>query len=171
MRTLYDRSMAALQLIAAVLLALMLLLVLAGVFYRYVFDDSLSWYDEFAGYLLVWLTMVGSVVGLAKGKHIGFETLVESFPPGARRLMALLSVASIAVFSLVMLVAGGQLVLEMEGETAISLPWVKMAWVYSIMPISGALMLAVSAVQLVGILRPAAVGGALGLARPMDEGQ
>jgi Tripartite ATP-independent periplasmic transporters, DctQ component len=67
MRTLYDRTMAALQQLAAVLLALMLLLVLAGVFYRYVFDDSLSWYDEFAGYLLVWLTMVGSVVGLAKG--------------------------------------------------------------------------------------------------------
>jgi TRAP-type C4-dicarboxylate transport system permease small subunit len=171
MRTFYDRSMAALQQLAAVLLALMLLLVLAGVLYRYVFDDSLSWYDEFAGYLLVWLTMVGSVVGLAKGKHIGFETLVETFPPGARRAVAVLGLLTLVAFSLVMVVAGGQLVLEMEGETAISLPWIKMAWIYSIMPISGALMLAVCAVQLVGILRPDAVGGALGLARPMDEGQ
>jgi TRAP-type C4-dicarboxylate transport system permease small subunit len=89
--------------------------------------------------------------------------------------MALLSVASIVVFSLVMLVAGGQLVLEMEGETAISLPWVKMAWVYSIMPISGALMLVICAVQLLALVRPAAaapgVGETLQLSRPMDEGQ
>jgi TRAP-type C4-dicarboxylate transport system permease small subunit len=59
----------------------------------------------------------------------------------------------------------------MEGETAISLPWVKMAWIYSIMPISGALMLVVCAVQLRGILRPAAAGGPGGPGRPMDEGQ
>jgi TRAP-type C4-dicarboxylate transport system permease small subunit len=170
-RTLYDRSLAALQFIAAVLLALMLLLVLAGVLYRYVFDDSLSWYDEFAGYLLVWLTMVGSVVGLAKGKHIGFETLVETFPPRVRRGVALLGVLCIVAFSLVMLVSGGQLVREMEGETAISLPWVKMAWIYSIMPISGALMLVVCAVQFRGILRPSPAGGPGDPGRPMDEGQ
>jgi TRAP-type C4-dicarboxylate transport system permease small subunit len=170
MRTLYDRALAALQVISALLLALMLLLVLVGVFYRYVFDDSLSWYDEFAGYLLVWLTMIGSVVGLARGKHIAFDTLVERFPPGSRRVVALFGVLCIVAFSLVILVAGGQLVREMEGETAISLPWVKMAWIYSIMPISGGLMLFISAVQFLNILRPAA-DGTLGLARPMDEGQ
>lgn len=176
MRNVYDRVIAAIQLVAAVLLALMLLLVLVGVLYRYVFDDSLSWYDEFAGYLLVWLTMAGSVVGLAKGKHISFDTLVERFPPGLRRAVAVLGALSVMAFSLVLLVAGWQLVREMADETAVSLPWIKMAWVYAIMPVSGGLMLVISAIQLVVLLQPAPAGpggavGQLGLAKPMDEGQ
>lgn len=175
MQKLYDRAIAAVQFVAALLLALMLLLVLVGVLYRYVFDDSLSWYDEFAGYLLVWLTMSGSVVGLARRKHISFDTLVERFPPGVRRAVTVFGVLCVVAFSLVLLVSGWQLVREMEGETAVSLPWVKMAWIYAIMPISGGLMLVISAVQLIGLLTPAhAPAGAaasLELAKPMDEGQ
>ncbi len=154
----------------------MLLLVLVGVFYRYVADDSLSWYDEFAGYLLVWLTMAGSVVGLAKRKHISFDTLVEKFPPGARRAVNVFGVLCLLAFSLVLVVAGWQLVRGMEEETAVSLPWIKMAWVYAIMPVSGALMTIICTVQLVTLLQPAerrsGAAAALDLAaKPMDEGQ
>lgn len=175
MRKLYDRAIAAVVFVSAVLLALMLALVLVGVFWRYVFDDSLSWYDEFAGYLLVWLTMVGSVVGLAKGKHIGFDTLVERFTPGTRRVVTAFGHLCLIAFELVLLVAGTQLVREMADETAVSLTWVKMAWVYSIMPISGGLMLVISVIQLLAQLQPAAAPAGLAaelqLAKPMDEGQ
>lgn len=175
MQKLYDRAIGAVHLVAALLLVLMLALVLVGVFYRYVFDDSLSWYDEFAGYLLVWLTMAGSVVGLAKRKHIGFDTLVERFSPGVRRAAEVVGHLCLIGFDLVLLVAGTQLVREMADETAISLPWVRMAWVYSIMPISGGLMLVISVIQLLAVVQPSAappgVAAELAAAKPMDEGQ
>lgn len=169
MARLYDRFIAALQVLSAALCLGMLGVVLAGVFYRYVVNEALSWYDEFAGYVLVWLTMFGSVVALARRKHISFDTLVLKLPPRGRRAAEIFGVLCVMGFSLVLLLAGWQLVREMSDETAVSIPAVKMAWVYGVMPISGALLLLIGLVQLAG-----AVTGRsreAGPAKPMEEGQ
>ena len=169
MRRLYDRFIAALQVLSAALCLGMLAMVLVGVFYRYVVDEALSWYDEFAGYLLVWLTMFGSVAALARRKHISFDTLVLKFPPRARRAAEIFGVLCVAGFSLVLLLAGWQLVREMTDETATSLPWVKMSWIYGVMPISGALLLLIGLVQLARAVTGR--GSAVETAKPMGEGQ
>lgn len=153
MRKVYDGFIAALQVYSGVLCLVMLGVVLVGIFYRYVVGEAISWYDEFAGFTLVWLTMYGSVLGLAKGKHISFETLVEKLPRVWQRVMDAFGVLCILSFSLVMLVSGWQLVREMGGETAVSIPEVKMAWIYSVMPISGGLMVLVGIVQLIRLAR------------------
>src|SRR2546426_7512750 len=70
------------------LMVAMVALVTIGVFFRYIVNASLSWYDEFASYLLVWLSFYGAVVATYRGRHIGFETLAERRGPRARRLMA-----------------------------------------------------------------------------------
>lgn len=170
MRKIYDRFVDVLQVFSAVLLVLMLAIVLVGIFYRYIVDDSLSWYDEFAGYILVWLTMYGSVLALARRKHISFDTLVEKLSPRGRRIAEIVSILCVMSFSLVMLVAGWQLVREMADETAVSLPHFRMAWIYSVMPISGGLMFLIGLVQLGQALSS---GGGPGVtpARPMEEGQ
>lgn len=170
MRRAYDRFVAVLQTFSAVLLLLMLGVVLVGVFYRYVVDESLSWYDEFAGYTLVWLTMYGSVLALAKRKHISFDTLVEKLSPRGRRVADVVSILCVLSFSLVLLVSGWELVREMADETAVSLPVVKMAWIYSVMPISGGLMVLIGVVQLAQALAPGK-GAEVERARPMEEAQ
>ena len=170
MRKVYDRLIDLLQLFSAVLCAVMLALVLVGVFYRYVVDQALSWYDEFAGYILVWLTMYGSAVALARRKHIGFDTLVERFPRRARRVLEIFGILCVAAFSLVLLVSGWQLIREMGGDTAVSLPDVQMAWIYSAMPISGALMLVICLAQLARAVAPGRTSE-LEKAKPMEEAQ
>lgn len=166
----YEKCIAFLEGYSAVLTLAMLGVVLLGVFYRYVVDQSLSWYDEFAGYILVWLTMYGSVVALARRKHIGFETLVEKLPPGGQRAAEIFDALCVLGFSVVLLVSSWVLVREMAGETAVSIPAVKMAWVYSVLPISGALMVLVSVMQLLTLFMG---GGVTGGVRPkaMVEGQ
>jgi TRAP-type C4-dicarboxylate transport system permease small subunit len=170
MRKAYDVLLKILLGYSAVLLLAMLAIVLVGVFFRYLINEALSWYDEFAGYTLVWLTMYGSVVALARGKHISFETLVEKFSAGAQRVVAALSVLCILGFSVVVLVSGWELIREMGAETAVSITEVKMAWIYSVMPISAGLMILVGIVQLVTIVSGKGLSGE---ARPkaMEEGQ
>lgn len=170
MRKVYDGFIDVLQVYSAVLTLVMLGVVLLGVFYRYLMFQALSWYDEFAGYTLVWLTMYGSVVALARGKHISFETLVEKLPRVWQHLSAILATVCVLAFSLVVLVSGWELVREMADETAVSVPEIRMAWIYSVMPISGGLMVLVCAVQLVKLL----VGGVATHAtdrKAMEEGQ
>ena len=169
MRKAYEGLIVILETYSAVLMLVMLGVVLVGVFYRYVVDEALSWYDEFAGYILVWLTMYGSVVGLAKGKHISFETLVEKLPregTGGGGLRHPLRPGLLPRHAGVRLGARqGD-----GGETAVSVPGVKMAWIYSVMPISGALMVLVGMVQLIMLFTG---GDGPGGARPkaMEEGQ
>jgi TRAP-type C4-dicarboxylate transport system permease small subunit len=136
---------------AMLLLVLMVLLVSVGVFYRYVLNASLSWYDEFASFLLVWLTFYGSVVASYRGRHIGFDVVVERLTPSTKKIVELVAECCVLGFQAVLLYYGWLLVQRMGDETTVSLVWVKMRWVYSVLPITGGLMLVISVMRLVRI--------------------
>lgn len=166
MRKIYEIFLKALETFTALLAVAMFLVVIVGVFYRYVLDSSLSWYDEFAEFILVWLTMYGSVLALARGKHIGFEAIVELFPAKLRRATEIFSTLCILAFSGIMLVSGWILVRACGLETCVSITQVKMDWIYSVMPITGGLMLIVCLVQLAALV----TRGSPPSAKGMEEG-
>lgn len=130
-------------------------LVTLGVFFRYALAASLSWYDEFASYLLVWLSFYGAVVATYRNRHISFDTLTERMGSGGRRRMALVSTGCSLVFQGVLFYYGMELVRAVGHETAVSIQAVRMAWIYSALPISGALMLAISLARFGFLLRGA----------------
>jgi TRAP-type transport system small permease protein len=134
------------------LLVLMVLVVSLGIFFRYVMNASLSWYDEFASYLLVWLTFYGAVVASYRRRHIGFEIVVDRLLPNTKRIVELAAESCVLGFQIVLFYYGWLLLQKMGDETSVSLVWVKMAWVYSVLPITGALMLAISILRLIRIL-------------------
>jgi TRAP-type C4-dicarboxylate transport system permease small subunit len=136
---------------AALLLVLMVLLVSLGVFYRYVLNASLSWYDEFASFLLVWLTFYGAVVASYRRRHIGFEIVVEKLMPSTRKVVELIAESCVLGFQAVLFYHGWLLTQKMGDETTVSLVWVKMRWIYSVLPITGGLMLVISLMRFVSI--------------------
>ena len=136
---------------AVLLLFLMVAVVCFGVFFRYALKASLVWYDEFASYLLVWLTFYGAVVASYRRRHIGFEVVLNKFRPETRRIFDFISELFVLGFQIVLFYYGWQLVEKMGADTAISLPWVKMAWIYSVLPITGGLMLIISVMRLIDI--------------------
>jgi TRAP-type C4-dicarboxylate transport system permease small subunit len=129
---------------AMALLVLMVVLVCLGVFFRYVLDASLSWYDEFASYALVWLTFYGAVAAAYHNRHIRFEAVVDRFTATARKKIETVAELFILGFQVVLFYFGWLLTQKMGDETAISLAWVKMGWVYSVLPITGGIMLLIS---------------------------
>jgi TRAP-type C4-dicarboxylate transport system permease small subunit len=139
-----NRFITVLEWWAVILLVLMVALVALGVFFRYVLGASLAWYDEFASYLLVWLTFYGAVVASYRDRHIGFDVVVNRLMPSTRRMMKIVAELFVLGFQIVLFYYGWNLMQKMGDETAISLPWVKMGWVYSVLPIAGGLMLIIS---------------------------
>jgi TRAP-type C4-dicarboxylate transport system permease small subunit len=137
---------------AVLLLAGLAVLVCFGVFFRYVLNASLSWYDEFASYMLVWLTFYGMVVADYRRKHIGFELFVDKLGPHARRVADFIAEVAVFGFQFVLCWYGWVLTRTMLDETAISLPWVKVGWINSVLPITGALVLLISATRMVWIV-------------------
>jgi len=136
---------------SVLLLFLMVAVVCFGVFFRYALKASLVWYDEFASYLLVWLTFYGAVVASYRRRHIGFEVVLNKFRPETRRIFDFISELFVLGFQVVLFYYGWQLMEKIGADTAISLPWVKMAWIYSVLPITGGLMLIISVMRLIDI--------------------
>ena len=63
-----------------VLGALMSLIIFLQVFFRFVVYVPFPWSEECARYMMVWMAMLGSVVALRWGRHIGVRVLVEKIP-------------------------------------------------------------------------------------------
>lgn len=133
---------------AVLLLVLMVLVVCLGIFFRYFLNASLVWYDEFASYLLVWLTFYGAVVASHRRRHIGFELVIHKLSPTTSRIVEFIGECCVLGFQIVLCYYGWLLTQKMGDETAVSLVWVKMGWVYSVLPITGGLMLIISLVRL-----------------------
>jgi TRAP-type C4-dicarboxylate transport system permease small subunit len=137
---------------AVCLLAGMVVIVCLGVFFRYVLNASLTWYDEFASYMLVWLTFYGTVVADYRRRHISFELLVDKLAPTPRKIVDVAAEIAVLGFQFVLFYYGWVLMERMGDETAISLPWVKVSWITSVLPVTGGLLLLISITRLIGIL-------------------
>ena len=147
----FRRLIALVEWWAVLLLILMVAIVCLGVFFRYVLNASLAWYDEFASYLLVWLTFYGAVVASYRRRHIGFEVVVDHFSAGTRRVADIIAECFVLTFQIVLCYYGWLLVGKMGDGSTVTLTWVKMAWVYSVLPITGGLMLLISLMRLADI--------------------
>ncbi|MBL8332988.1 MAG: TRAP transporter small permease, partial [Rubrivivax sp.] len=85
--------------------ALLLFWALGGVvFYqfitRYVLNDSASWTEEIARYLLIGTVFVGAAIGVARNNHIQVDLLYRYLPATAARLMAtVVDVLRVAFFA------------------------------------------------------------------------
>jgi TRAP-type C4-dicarboxylate transport system permease small subunit len=133
-----------LEVFCTLLMVTMAVIVLLGVFYRYVIERALPWYDEFAEYLLVWLTFYGSILAAHRRAHIGFETLTELLPERGRRAVALTGEAVVLLIQVALYVYGLRLVEAASFDTALSIRSVRLSWVYSAIPIAGAFMFLIS---------------------------
>jgi TRAP-type C4-dicarboxylate transport system permease small subunit len=152
MAGLLGRLVALVEWWAVGLLAGLTAVVCLGVFFRYVLNASLVWYDEFASYALVWLTFFGSVVAHYHRRHIGFELFVDRLDPWARRIADIVGEAAVLGFQFVLFYYGWILTERMGDETTISLPWIKTAWVTAVLPVTGGLMFLVSLARLAILL-------------------
>lgn len=143
--------------LVAVLLGAISIVCFVEVILRYVFGESLAWYDEFVGYLLVWLTFFGAVLAQSHHQHIGVENLVESASPPVQKALRLIVHALLISIHVVLLVYGTRLVLRFLDETAITLP-VPMGVIYSVIPVSAALLLLVEGIHIARLVTTPASG-------------
>jgi TRAP-type C4-dicarboxylate transport system permease small subunit len=138
----FDRGIVtATSIILVLLLVLMTGVILAGVFARYVMNDSLTWSEEVARYAMVWLSFLGGGLVFRHGGHIAIDMLTQKIPPGfARHAVLALSQLVILAFLGVLLWKG----IEMLGNSgymttpALQLP---MTVPYAAIPVGAALMI------------------------------
>ncbi len=128
-----------LEVVLAALLALMTLDVLWGVFTRYVMGSQASWSEELARFLLIWIGILGAAYASGKKMHLAIDLYPMSLTSEKRKRLNLFIYLLIIAFVLVAFVIGGSRLVYVTstlGQTSAALQ-VPLAFVYSIVPISG----------------------------------
>ncbi|TWA53849.1 tripartite ATP-independent transporter DctM subunit [Azospirillum baldaniorum] len=82
--------------VAAALVVVIAVTLFSGVVARYVFGSPISWADELAAILFLWLVMLGSVVALGRNEHMRLTLVVGMVGTGTRTVLEALSVLTMS---------------------------------------------------------------------------
>lgn len=139
--------------IVSLILAFLVLDVLWGVFTRFLIGEQSRWTEEFAIYLLIWVSLTGAAVTYYENGHLGVDYIVGKWTPEIRRLGQMAVHIIVLAFSIYGLLYGGlQLVSETirsgQVSPAIGIP---MSYVYSAVPVSGVLFTLFAVDSLLGM--------------------
>ncbi|WP_018633849.1 TRAP transporter large permease [Neomegalonema perideroedes] len=72
--------------LAAALLVVMIVTVLANVFFRYALHKPLIWGDEVASLTFIWMAMLGAALALDRHEHIRLTVVLPLMPPWMARI-------------------------------------------------------------------------------------
>src|SRR6266851_61859 len=159
---------------AALLVALEIVVLFAGVVSRYAFRNPLTWSDELASILFLWLAMLGAVIALRRGEHMHLTAIASRAPPRLRALLD--TVAALVVLVLLLVIVPAHR--YVEDEWAILTPALELhnSLRAAAIEIGAALMMVIAVARLVeragmaqlvaALAITAAVAAALWLARP-----
>ncbi|MEE4217854.1 MAG: TRAP transporter small permease [Xanthomonadales bacterium] len=116
--------------------------VLWQVISRYVFSSPSSWTEELARFLLIWISLLGAAYAFRSGMHLALDIIPRKLTARPALWLKNFTIVMIVVFSVSVLVIGGgslvQLTWELKQYSAVlGLP---MAYVYSVIPVSGLLI-------------------------------
>jgi tripartite ATP-independent transporter DctM subunit len=89
----------------AALVVIEVCILTAGVYSRYVLDNALSWSDELASILFLWLIMLGAVSAYRRGEHMRLTALAGMVRPSFARVFEAVSTVLVAAFALELLAA------------------------------------------------------------------
>jgi TRAP-type C4-dicarboxylate transport system permease small subunit len=123
------------------IMSILVLDVLWQVFSRYVLASPSSFTDELAGFLLIWVGLLGAAYVAGKNEHLAIDLLLQKMKGAKKRRLQMIINAIVGVFALTVMVIGGSWLVYTRfylGVTsaALALP---LGYVYLIIPISGIL--------------------------------
>jgi TRAP-type C4-dicarboxylate transport system permease small subunit len=139
--------------IAGVLLAVVVGIVLIQVFGRYVLQMSLSWPEELARYVLVWLTIFGAAAAAASRSQIVVDTLLELVPTSVCRALEVLSALAGLVAVGLLVWTSQPLITGPAGRSTSPATGIPSFWIYLAIPVGGVLLMLFALAELVEILR------------------
>jgi TRAP-type C4-dicarboxylate transport system permease small subunit len=109
---------------------------------RYLMKSPSSFTDELAGYLLVWVGLLGAAYVAGRREHLAIDILLQKSSPQRRYKLELIISVLIIIFALTVMVIGGswlaytRFFLSVK-SAALGLP---LGFVYLVLPISGVLI-------------------------------
>ena len=126
-----------------VAMGLMVFVVTWQIFTRFILNDPSLYSEEMAGFLLIWIGMLGSVYALITKSHIGIDIFTKNLKGKEKTISILMIYSLIILFSLSVLVIGGSRLVHLTFSLNQISPalGIKMSYIYLVIPLSGILII------------------------------
>ena len=140
--TFHDRLNKALEIFLVFIMSFLVLDVLWQVTSRYVLSAPSPFTDEIAGFLLIWVGLMGAAYVAGRNEHLAIDILLQKTRESRKRNLELTIFLCILVFALSVMVVGGiwlvytRFLLDVR-SAGLQLP---LGYVYLVLPLSGLLM-------------------------------
>ena len=122
------------------MVTVMTILIIIQVFLRYIFLYSLSWSEEVARYLMIWVSFLGASLAMKYGFHIGVEFVMTRIPEKTRAWVNLVAKLGILLFLVFFTVGGFRVSWSVRDQDSPALLF-SMAYAYLSAPVGGVFMI------------------------------
>lgn len=122
------------------LMAVLVVVVVTSVVFRYLLVSPLTWSEEVGRYLMIWVGFLAASIAVQQGMHVGIDFLVQAVPPATALWLRRLARMLTAVFLFLVTVYGFLLVLNLWDQWSPVLQF-RMTWPYLAIPVGSLLML------------------------------
>lgn len=132
----------ALEWMLVFLMSILVLDVLWQVISRYIMSSPSSYTDELAGYLLIWVGLLGAAYVAGKREHLAIDLLLQRSSKNRKFKLEITISVIVILFAIVVMVIGGSWLVYTRffltvKSAALGLP---LGVVYLVLPISGLLI-------------------------------
>ena len=117
-------------------IGMMTIIVIIGVFFRYVLANPLGWTEEASRYLMIWAASLAVSMGIMKGEHVGITFVTRKFPPMLNRWCSVGVNLAILFFLWVLTQRGYDMALNGKNQIS-SLLGISMIWSLAAIPVAG----------------------------------
>ena len=125
--------------VACASVSVMAILVFVNVIARFIFNSPLAVADEMSCYLFVLMSFMGTAIAARRKAHLGLTIVTDKLSPSAARKVQVLMYLIAAVFCLLIVVFGIEMVMSQYalGQETATMQWPE--WIYGLfVPLGGA---------------------------------
>lgn len=137
-----DRVERTLAWLLVLLMGVMVVDVTWQVVSRFLLRAPSSFTEELAGFLLIWVGILGAAYGFRTRAHLGIDLLVSRIPGVTPRTVTILAHTVVVLFALSTMVIGGILLVRLafQLDQISAAMGIRVGFVYLVLPLSGVLI-------------------------------
>ncbi len=151
----YKRLNKILEISLVFIMSILVIDVLWQVTSRYLLSSPSSFTYELAGFLLIWVGLLGAAYVAGRHEHLAIDLLLQKTRPSRKRNLMILIQLSILLFAVSVMVVGGsylvytRFILDVR-SAALEIP---LGYVYIVIPLSGLLIVYYSVYSLINLYK------------------
>ncbi len=126
--------------ITMVMCVAMLVVAWMHVIKRYVFNDALTWSEEFLRFAIVWYALLSASILYKRNGHLGITIFREMMPEKVQKILAR-SVIYFGVLTIVIVTVSGAILVYNTRSQITPALGISVSWPYAAIPVSFLLML------------------------------